>query len=142
MVDGANRWSYISGIHSIGRFAVASTRQINDTLEDGENNPPINGQLTGGKIKRNTKAPDSTPSAADGSDSDGHDKNVALQIEADETNAQVGEVGDTGNLGVEMDLMIGQMTLRSKHLQALEVAIANHPDVKLIFGDSTMQASI
>ena len=72
--------SYISGVHSIGRFAVASTRQINDTLEDGENNPPINGQLTGGKIKRNTKAPDSTPSAADGSDSDGHDKNVEMPI--------------------------------------------------------------
>ena len=45
-------------------------------------------------------------------------------------------------LGVEMDLQVGQMTLRSKHLSALIPAIANHPDVNMIFGDATIQASL
>eukprot|EP01038_Epipyxis_sp_PR26KG_P004031 gene4031-5768_t len=54
----------------------------------------------------------------------------------------VGEVADNGMLGVEIDVQMGQMTLRSKHLAALETNIANHPDVTLIFGDATMQASL
>ena len=53
-------------------------------------------------------------------------------------NAEVGEVADTGMLGVEIDVQLGQMTLRSKHLAALESDIANHPDVAMIFGCSAM----
>ena len=34
------------------------------------------------------------------------------------------------------------MTLRSKHLAALDSTVAGDSDVKLIFGDSTMQASL
>ena len=45
-------------------------------------------------------------------------------------------------LGVEIDVQLGQMTLRSKHLAALPSEIANHPDCKLIFGDATIQASL
>ena len=56
--------------------------------------------------------------------------------------SEVGQVANTALLGVEMDIQIGQMTLRSKHLQALNSNVANHPDVKLIFGESTMQASL
>ncbi len=41
-------------------------------------------------------------------------------------------IADTGMLGVELDLHISQMTLRSKHLQALESAVANHPDVRQV----------
>ena len=41
-----------------------------------------------------------------------------------------------------MDLQVGQMTLRSKHLAALIPDIANNEDVKLIFGDATIQASL
>ncbi len=40
------------------------------------------------------------------------------------------------------ELQIGQMTLRSKHLTALDSKIANLPDVALIFGHATMQASL
>jgi hypothetical protein len=58
------------------------------------------------------------------------------------TTSEVNEVADTGQLGVELDLQIGQMTLRSKHLAALETDVAGFPDVKRIFGDSTMQASL
>jgi len=54
----------------------------------------------------------------------------------------VSEVPDTGMLGVEIDVQIGQMTLRSKHLSALIPEIANHPDVARIFGDATIQASL
>ena len=41
-----------------------------------------------------------------------------------------------------MDVQVGQMTLRSKHLSALLPDIANHPDVNMIFGDATIQASL
>ena len=54
----------------------------------------------------------------------------------------VQELKDSGNLGIEIDVMIGQLTLRSRHLAALETDIANHPDAKWIFGESTIQASM
>jgi thiol-disulfide isomerase/thioredoxin len=112
IVDAANRWSIIAGPHSVGRFAVASTRTVVTTeKEEGD------------------KKDDEPPSKA-------------LQLERHLSDEIVGSVADTGLLGVEMDLQIGQMTLRSKHLQALESNIANHPDVKHLFGDSTMQASL
>ena len=54
----------------------------------------------------------------------------------------VGEVSESAFVGVEMDLQIGQMTLRSKHLAALASNIANNPDVMDIFsGKGTIQAS-
>ncbi|KAJ1404620.1 hypothetical protein B484DRAFT_219412, partial [Ochromonadaceae sp. CCMP2298] len=53
----------------------------------------------------------------------------------------VGEVAD-GMLGVEIDVTLGQMTLRSKHLAALSTEIANNPDVRLVFGETSMQASL
>jgi maleate cis-trans isomerase len=56
--------------------------------------------------------------------------------------ADVDEVADNGLLGVEIDVQIGQMTLRSKHLEALDKNISNHPDVAMIFGDATIQASM
>eukprot|EP00957_Ditylum_brightwellii_P153349 11671521-Ditylum_brightwellii.AAC.1 len=49
---------------------------------------------------------------------------------------------DADNLGVEIDMQIGQMTLRAKHLEALETRIANDLDVKSLLGDATMQASL
>ena len=55
---------------------------------------------------------------------------------------KVGEVVDSDELGVEMDLIIAQMTLRSKHLAALDGTIANMPDVKMVFGDATMQVAL
>ena len=49
---------------------------------------------------------------------------------------------DSGLQGVEMDLQLGQMTLRSKHLAALDSEVANKPQVREVFGESTMQASL
>ncbi|KAH9261268.1 hypothetical protein BASA81_000972 [Batrachochytrium salamandrivorans] len=69
------------------------------------------------------------------------DKPVKLSRQRSYTQ-EVGEVPDSGMLGVEMDLQIGQMTLRSKHLSALPGDIANHPDVRAVFGTATMQASL
>ena len=43
--------------------------------------------------------------------------------------------------GVELDLQLGQMTLRSRHLSALPSNVASHPDVTALFGDATIQAS-
>ena len=51
-------------------------------------------------------------------------------------------VEDSGLQGVEMDLQLGQMTLRAKHLAALESEVANKPQVRELFGESTMQASL
>ena len=50
-------------------------------------------------------------------------------------------VQDTRQWGVEMDLQLGQMTLRSRHLSALPSDVANHPDVLRLFGEATIQAS-
>lgn len=55
---------------------------------------------------------------------------------------EVGEVVDNGVLGVEIDYGLGQMTLRSKHLAALQHDIASHPDILHIFGDATIQVSL
>ena len=54
----------------------------------------------------------------------------------------VEEIEDNGTLGVEIDIQLGQMTLRSRHLSALTTRVADHSDVKLILGDSTIQASL
>jgi hypothetical protein len=51
-------------------------------------------------------------------------------------------VADSGDLGAEIDVQLGQMTLRSKHLMALPTPVANDADVRLIFGDATMQVRV
>lgn len=123
ILDAQNRWSRISGSHSVGRYAVASTRTV---AKEDEQKPPAG--LQGG--------------ASDDEDDDGDippppgAPNLMRQ-----TSTTVGEVADNVQLGVEMDLQIGQMTLRSKHLSALETKIATHPDVQSIFGDTRLQVS-
>jgi len=54
----------------------------------------------------------------------------------------VNEVADSSNLGVEVDVQIAQLTLRAAHLSALKTQVATHRDVRLVFGDRTMQASL
>ena len=54
----------------------------------------------------------------------------------------VGEVADSSDLDVEIDLMIGQLTLRGKHLAALESNVAGYRDVRVVFGDAAIQASL
>ena len=112
ILDSQNRWSRIKGERSGGRWAVGSTRMATNATSSGT------GNNLGGVPPRPT-----------------------LQRETSYDNA-VDEVEDTGMLGVEIDIQLGQMTLRSKHLAALLPEIANHPDVIKIFGDSTMQASL
>jgi hypothetical protein len=43
--------------------------------------------------------------------------------------------------GIIIDFQTAQLTLKSAHLQALETSIASDPDVQLIFGSKSMQAS-
>ena len=112
-----NRWNYILGERSIGRFAVGSTR----TMANMENNnEELKDEL---KTQSSSHSPNKLLSRAD-------------SIE------DVQQLKDSGNLGVEIDVMIGQLTLRSRHLTALQSDIANHPDTKCIFGESTIQASM
>ncbi len=56
---------------------------------------------------------------------------------------QCGEVEDNGRLGVEIDLQLGQMTLRSKYLTALPPSITACKDVVNSFGNvATIQSSL
>jgi thiol-disulfide isomerase/thioredoxin len=116
ILDDQNRWSRIQGERSCGRWAVGSTRTT--------------------VAEKDTKS--------DESDSEldlAPPPSMMLQRQHSYDN-QVGEVEDNGMLGVEIDVQLGQMTLRSKHLSALIPDVANHPDVNLIFGDATIQASL
>jgi thiol-disulfide isomerase/thioredoxin len=56
--------------------------------------------------------------------------------------AEPSGVEDTGLQGVEMDLQLGQMTLRTKHLAALDSETANLEHVRDLFGEHTIQASL
>ena len=113
-LDNQNRWSRIQGARSCGRWAVGSTRTTiqNEPVKDTIK-PAIARIPMPGKVVRQVSY-----------------------------NKVVGEVEDNGMLGVEIDVQLGQMTLRSKHLSALTSDVANHPDVNLIFGDATIQASL
>lgn len=125
-LDNQNRWSKITGERSVGRWAVGSTRTVAMANSDSNNSNSNLGELC--------------------SNSSSSDLNLLLPIpklmKQSSFDAKVGEVADNGMLGVEIDVQMGQMTLRSKHLAALPSDIANHPDVLMIFGDATMQASL
>ena len=55
---------------------------------------------------------------------------------------EVQTVAATVAAGVELDIQIGQMTLRNRHLKPLPEQIKEHPDVKRTFGSGgTIQAS-
>jgi hypothetical protein len=124
ILDAQNRWSRIQGDRSVGRWAVGSTRNV-ATSSSASSLPEIG---LGPKTGLSSKDSDLSP-------------RPGLQRQQSFDN-DVSEVADTGMLGVEIDVQIGQMTLRSKHLAALATDIANHPDVQLIFGETTMQASL
>lgn len=114
VVDSQNRWSRIAGHRSRGRFAVASTR---------------------------SGVSPATGASAATKDGAGLPPPPRLQRQTS-WDREVGEVSESAFVGVEMDLQIGQMTLRSKHLAALNTAIANNADVMDIFsGKGTIQAS-
>eukprot|EP01038_Epipyxis_sp_PR26KG_P004458 gene4458-6304_t len=71
------------------------------------------------------------------------DKNVIPSLKRSHSfDERVEEVADDGLLGVEIDVQLGQMTLRSRHLSALISDVANHPDMRLIFGEATIQGSM
>ncbi len=119
-LEDHNRWSRIVGDRSCGRWAVGSTRT----------STAITASESTTSLSRSTDT--STP---------GGGPRPQLNRQQSYDN-EVTEVEDTGLLGIEMDLQVGQMTLRSKHLAALLPDIANHPDVNMIFGDATIQASL
>jgi hypothetical protein len=94
VLDVQNRWSRIQGARSCGRWAVGSTRTVEQ--------PKQSSSVVIGSV----------PSAVP--------PRLQRQVSYDK---QVGEVVDNGMLGVEIDVQIGQMTLRSKHLSARKYII-------------------
>ena len=119
--DAQNRWSKIAGDRCGGRYAVASTRTT-----------------------AQAKAESQTLGAV-GSDSDDDDISGITQpllMRQKSWESPVGTVSESAFVGVELDLQIGQMTLRNRHLSALRSEILNHKDVKAVFGAcGTIQAS-
>ena len=145
-LDDANRWARIAGARSGGRYAVGSTRAVTGGAEaaaaEGEGGGAA-ARGAAGERKRGA-APTSTSTSASTSGSPrgaagGGGSSPPKLKRADSADSRVGEVVDTGQLGVEIDVQISQMTLRSKHLSALETEVANHQDVIEVFGDATMQ---
>ena len=56
--------------------------------------------------------------------------------------AEVDTVPASAGIGIELDVQIGQMTLRNRHLQPLSGSILAHQDTVEVLGDSgTIQAS-
>ena len=131
VVDAANRWSRINGDRSLGRYAVASTR----TTANGGDGDDGDGGSEDGESKSASASSSAAPAAAAAG------AGAGAQQDTDE-HAEVETVMDSQELGVEIDLQIGQMTLRSRHLAALPEAVAKDQDVRLIFGETTMQASL
>lgn len=134
VLDAQNRWSRIQGDRSIGRWAVGSTRNVATAASAKSDNGP--GPMFGAsKSSGDLTAPTLGSSSKDAPPARGLQRQASFEND-------VSEVADTGMLGVEIDVQIGQMTLRSKHLAALATDIANHPDVRMVFGETTMQASL
>lgn len=117
VVDQQNRWSRIVGPRSCGRFVVSSVRTI--CFDD-----------------RGGSHADGIPGGSGGTDGGGHE--LRRQHSA---GSPFADVPESAEYGVEMDLQLGQMTLRSRHLSALPPTIAGHADVVELFGDATIQAS-
>jgi len=134
-LSASNRWSRISGIRSIGRYAVSSTRIASGPSKDDEKNPKLSPVAATPKLDD-----DDTDSEAGGPIAKSPSRIKLLREHS--FNNQVGEISDQEMFGVEMDLQIGQMTLRSRHLSALKSEIANHPDMKELFGNATLQVSL
>jgi hypothetical protein len=126
LLEEHNRWSRIHGDRSYGRWAVGSTRT---TTASNKNLLKLSSGVRSSTSSDDVSAGGEVPPPR------------RLQRQQSFEN-EVGAVEDTGVLGIEMDLQVGQMTLRSKHLSALIPDIANHPDVNMLFGDATIQASL
>ena len=127
-VDTQNRWSKISGGRCGGRFAVASTRS--NVVEDSS------AKATAASL---------SPPDASGDDSIDNDTELLqrpMLTRQQSWEAPVGVVSEAAFVGVELDLQLGQMTLRSRHLSALDAEILGRPDVQTVFGAcGTIQAS-
>ena len=138
-----NRWSRIIGPRSVGRWAVGSTRTAASIrFEDCDESDLIVGGGGGGGIGGSKEG----VALSEGDDNDNELLSIPLtrpmlQKQSSFT-SYVGEVPDNGHLGVEIDIQMGQMTLRSKHLSALPSEVASNFDVLQIFGDATIQASV
>lgn len=114
----ANRWSRINGDRNLGRYTVASTRTLTPAEHGDENSTALDGSTLQFKGDATTRARSSSMTAT------------------------VCEVADSSELDVEIDIGIGQLTLRSKHLAALDPIVATNRDVRSVLGDATLQASL
>lgn len=112
IVDVQNRWSRIAGARSCGRFVVSSVRSIGLDVSEGKGTVGA-GQGDAEDLRRQSSV-----------------------------GAPFADVPESTEYGVEMDLQLGQMTLRSRHLSALPSDVAGHADVVELFGDATIQASV
>jgi hypothetical protein len=122
--DVQNRWSKITGARCVGRYAVASTRS----------------SATGGGAG-GADGPAGLGLSSPGGPGVGG-LSMPMLTRQPSWDTPVGSVAESAFVGVELDLQIGQMTLRNRHLSALKQEILNHGDVRAVFGATgTIQAS-
>eukprot|EP00808_Paulinella_micropora_P025052 g59667.t1 len=139
--QGLSKWSRIRGARSSGRYAVEVVSTVEYATGDKKakaNDPAATSPSEAGLRQEETVQEEQVVELQGAEEEAGGEVGEAEE----EVGGEVGLLPDTGMLGVEMDLQLGQMTLRSRHLSALQQTIANHPDVKDVFGDQTIQACL
>merc|ERR1719399_86127 len=74
---------------------------------------------------------------------------TATDVDAGTTDADgesggkaIGTMDDDGQLAIEVDVQVMQLTLKASHPQALPEEVSQLPDVKHVFGNVTMQACL
>ena len=118
------RWAYVEGERSLGRFTRHSIRN-------------------GAAAARPSDATQSLP--ADGEKAqlvDDSGEDVVSEKSSDSGGTGIMMMSDDGQLAVEVDVQMMQLTLKAAHPQALPDEIAQLPDVTTVFGDVSMQACL
>jgi hypothetical protein len=118
--DELGRWAYVAGERSRGRFARHSIRNGTSSAAAAETIPNASNLESG--VLRDVQNTEEVVGA-------GYSEPIIA-------------MDDDGQLAVEVDVQMMQLTLKASHPQALPADVAQLPDVKDVFGDVSMQACL
>jgi len=144
----AQKWSRVAGLRCMGRFVVTSMRSgakeqtpvtkahsSEFEAEDKDNLSAFGSASDTGEIQ-------SIEGGDVGTENDEASVRKLLHFAHGDTESdKVEEVAANQAFGMEVDIQLGQMTLKSGHLSALDSKVS-HPDITLLFGSATLQASV
>ena len=108
------RWAYVAGTRSMGRFARHSLRNGTSTASVDD-----------------VGVLDPSPSPRTGTTPVGGPSGESITV-----------MEDDGQLAIEVDVQVMQLTLKASHPQALPDDVAQLPDLGTVFGDVSMQACL